>query len=180
MIWRLAKYFDEGRDNIQIGDNKNAVDYVYVGNAATAHVLAADRLFDDPDKVAGEVFFITNGSPVRQWDFHRMFYKEFGRHKQRRVVRIPFIVALIMAFLVEVFCKIAGMKSEFNRFAVRYLTTAQWYNINKVWFVFFADNCLNVGQARSRLGYEPQVSLAEGVKRAVGWWRQRRNVGYQI
>lgn len=158
LIWRLAKSLNDGHDNIQIGDNTNLVDYLYVGNAASAHLLAADCLFNHPEKVAGEVFFITNGSPLPQWDFNRMVYRELGSDGKRKIIKIPFIVALIMAFFVEIFCKITGRTSEFNRFAVRYLTGAQWYNI---------------GKARTRLDYEPQISLEDGVKQTVKWWKDK-------
>ena len=34
----------QGQHKVQIGDNKNLVDWAYAGNIADAHILAADRL----------------------------------------------------------------------------------------------------------------------------------------
>jgi len=35
--------------------------------------------------------------------------------------------------------------------------------------ITFAD----IGKAKERLGYDPQVGIEEGVERFVGWWRSR-------
>ncbi|KAF8899432.1 3-beta hydroxysteroid dehydrogenase/isomerase, partial [Infundibulicybe gibba] len=108
LIWRFAKVLKDGRQNVQIGNNTNLVDYLYAGNAAYAHVLAADRLYDKPDLVAGQAFFITNGSPVPQWNFMRMAWKELGDDGKKSIVKIPRIVG------------------------VRFATGTQWYSIEKV------------------------------------------------
>lgn len=157
LIWRLAKVLNDGQQNVQIGDNSNLVDYLYAGNAADAHVLAAERLFDAPLTVAGEVFFITNGSPMRQWDFSRMVWRELGDDGSKTAIVIPRSIGLILATLAELWCRITGTKTEFNRFSVRYVTATQWYNIDK---------------AKKLLGYEPKVSLEEGVRRTANWWKE--------
>ncbi|KAF5343232.1 hypothetical protein D9758_013419 [Tetrapyrgos nigripes] len=79
LIVKLTKVLKDGQQNIQIGDNTSLVDYLYVSNAARAHTLAANRLFSDPDTVAGQVFFVTNGSPLPPWTFNRLIWKELSR-----------------------------------------------------------------------------------------------------
>ncbi|KAJ7195436.1 3-beta hydroxysteroid dehydrogenase/isomerase family-domain-containing protein [Mycena pura] len=98
-----------------------------------------------------QTFFITNGEPLPQWDFSRMIWKELGDDGNGRVTVIPRFVGLIMASLAEIFCRITGSSTQFTKFSVRYLTGTQWYNIDK------ADV----------LGYKPNVSLEEGIKRTV-------------
>ncbi|KAF4568216.1 hypothetical protein EYR40_010384 [Pleurotus pulmonarius] len=152
LIWRLAKVLSDGQHHVQIGDNTNLVDYLYAGNAADAHVLAAERLFDVPQTVAGEAFFITNGSPMCQWDFSRMVWERLGDDGSKKVVVIPRSIGLVLATLAEFWSLITGTKTEFNRFSIRYVTATQWYDIDK---------------ARRLLGYEPKVSLEEGVRRTT-------------
>ncbi|KAF8073946.1 3-beta hydroxysteroid dehydrogenase/isomerase family-domain-containing protein, partial [Lyophyllum atratum] len=127
LIWRLAQALERGQHNVQIGDNTNLIDYLYVGNAAFAHVLAADKLLDEPEAVAGQVFFITNDYPMLQWDFNRLLWS-----------------------------KITGTPTEFNLCNIRFITGIQWYDIEK---------------AKELLGYEPQVTLEEGVRRTAQWWK---------
>jgi len=132
MIWRLASALEKGQHNIQIGSENNLVDYAYVGNVAHAHVLAADRLLTAPDSVAGETFFITNGSPMPQWDFQRLVFKELGDDGSKKIVVIPRWIMMIMASIAEMWSKLTGSKVELTRFTVKFVTGVQWYNIDKV------------------------------------------------
>lgn len=156
LMWRVAKLYEDGQHNVQIGDNTNLVDYLYAGNAAQAHVLAADCLLERPETVAGQIFFITNGQPMPQWTFNRLIFKELGDNGSKKIIIIPRALALFLAMITELVCKITGKKSEFNLFNVLFATGVQWYNIDK---------------ARLLLGYEPKISLEEGIHRTVEWWK---------
>ncbi|KAG7439193.1 NAD(P)-binding protein, partial [Guyanagaster necrorhizus] len=103
LIWCVAKLLEHGQENIQIGDNMNLIDYLYVGNAAHAHILGVDHLLMSPESIAGQVFFITNGQLMPQWPFNRLIFRE-----------------------------VIWAKSEFNMSTVRFATGVQWYNIDKV------------------------------------------------
>ncbi|MCJ1231881.1 hypothetical protein MMC12_008560 [Toensbergia leucococca] len=64
----MLKTAEEGQTKIQLGDNKNLVEPTYVGNIATAHILAARKLLESENrslnlKVDGEAFNITDGDP---------------------------------------------------------------------------------------------------------------------
>ena len=161
----FAQMHAKGRHNIQIGDNASLVDVVYAGNAADAHLLAAD-LLPSPSSaslapstgtspssstqkthlIAGQVFFITNGTPVRPYDFARLFMKELGDDGSKTIVKVPRLVALALAFLAEAWGKVTGGHTRFTRFAVRMMTDNNWFNIDKVGVdvivpdKFFLDN----------------------------------------
>lgn len=145
LFHRLARVLADGQHTIQIGNNKNLVDWAYVGNIADAHLLAADKLppasedVQFPHPVAGQVFFITNGKPIPQWDFSRMVWRALGAKPEsldpKNVTKVPRWIALFMATLSEAWCAATGTTTEFNRFAIRYVTATQWYNIDKVYIV---------------------------------------------
>lgn len=69
-----------GKQNFQLGNDDNLFDYTYVGNVAYSHVLAAEKLLDSKHaaNVAGEAFFITNGTPIYFWAMPRMIWKKSG------------------------------------------------------------------------------------------------------
>lgn len=146
---RLDTVYKSKQTHLQLGDNKNLVDWVYVGNVAKAHLLATDRL--SREDVAGQVFFITNGEPIPSFDFSRAAWKELGDDLSRPVIKIPRMFAIYLAFFSELWCRIVGGKTEFTRFNVRYVTAAQWYNIDKVRYsFFFTERCLTyLGSASS-------------------------------
>ena len=50
----------------RVGRGKNIVDTIYIDNAADAHILAADRLKENPS-LSGSVYFISQNEPVSLW-----------------------------------------------------------------------------------------------------------------
>ncbi|MCJ1244533.1 erg26, C-3 sterol dehydrogenase [Trapelia coarctata] len=96
---------------VQIGDNSNLVDWCYVGNATSAHILAAKALLagtEDPTapKVDGEVFFITDDAPVLFWDFiHKIWTAAGDTTPQERIWVLQASTALWLAMMVDwIYC----------------------------------------------------------------------------
>jgi len=111
----------------------------------------------NPLQVAGQVFFITNGEPVYFWDFPRMIWNELDKHfPGHRQQRAPFVlsrsIGLAAATGSEWYGYLSGKDVTFTKMKVTYTCTTRYHNIEK---------------ARRVLGYEPLVSVEEGVKRAV-------------
>lgn len=141
------------QDKYQIGNNDNLFDFTYIGNAAYAHILAAEKLLEN-DRVAGEAFFITNGSPIYFWDFPRALYALDGHPGRKRYFWIPAAAAHYVAILAETFSFITRREPTFTRFRVQFTCANRYYDISK---------------ARSVLGYTPLIGLEEGMKRSLAW-----------
>ncbi|PVH99412.1 hydroxysteroid dehydrogenase [Periconia macrospinosa] len=154
-----------GRTKFQIGDGTNLFDFTYIGNTAYAHILAADALIresdgradrDGPLKVNGEAFCITNDDHWPFWDFIREMAAECGHPvPKNKVTVVPTSVYYAFAVVAEwaVWAFSLGSKeSNVNRRMVKYLTMTRTFNISK---------------AKERLGYQPQVGIRDGIKRAV-------------
>lgn len=157
-----------GRSKYQIGDGTNLVDFTYIGNTAYAHILAAEALLresdgradrDGPLKVNGEAICITNDEPWPFWNFVRAISAEAGHPvPQDQVTVVPTSVYYAFAVIAEwaVWAISLGSKeSHINRRMVKYLTMNRTFDISK---------------AKERLGYRPQVSMQEGIKRAVEFY----------
>ncbi|KAI1112397.1 sterol-4-alpha-carboxylate 3-dehydrogenase [Nemania sp. NC0429] len=164
---RLIDIYRQRRMYFQVGQNRNLFDFTYVQNVAHGHLLAAERLLACAtsdgdavkDDVGGQCFFITNGSPVFFWDFARTVWVQAGcRYDMRRVWVLPRFVAMILAFLSEVFFALIGKPATFNRQRVSFSCMTRYYNISK---------------AKDRLGYEPLVALDEGIRRSVKWFLEQ-------
>lgn len=129
------------------------VDTVYVDDAARAHVLAADRLAEGGQAaaaVAGKAYFISSGQPVPLWEMVDHILAAAGQQPVRREVSPR--AAYAAGWLFEKVYGLLGLQSEprMTRWVARELSTAHWFDI---------------GAARRDLGYEPQVSLEEGLRR---------------
>ncbi|MCJ1447642.1 MAG: erg26, C-3 sterol dehydrogenase [Stictis urceolatum] len=159
----------EGKTGFQLGDNTNRFDFTYVGNVSYAHLLAANALLQthgmetkplDYERVDGEAFFVTNDQPVPFWDMMRAVWSAGGWKGGK-----PWVIGkewgLLLASLLEWVVWIASFgKKEptLTRRKVKYSCMNRTYNIEKV---------------KYRLSYTPLVSLEEGVRRGVEWFREQ-------
>lgn len=129
----------------QIGDGTNLVDLTYVDNVVHALRLAIAQ----PD-AAGRTFTITNGQPVRLWDVIRQMLATAGCSIGRR--KIPYPVAYAAAALMEARARLTGTEPLLTRYSVAILARTQTYSIDA---------------ARRWLGYEPIVTMEEGLNRTL-------------
>ena len=131
------------------GSGDNLVDTTWIEDAAAAHLLALDRLAPGAP-CAGRAYFISQGEP---WPLRRMvvgLLHAAGAPAEPR--RVPVWAGLALGGLLEVAWAATRRPSEppLTRFLVRQLSTAHWYDI---------------GAARRDLGYEPSVTVEEGLRR---------------
>lgn len=164
----FLRAYKNGKSNVQLGDNTNIFDFTYVGNVAHAHLLAARLLLATAassiiplsyERVDGEVFFITNDSPVYFWDFARAVWRAAGNDKGTEGVwQISQGWSIVLGSLSETFFGIIGKPPTFTKLRAVISTMTRYYNINK---------------AKRVLRYEPLWTLQEGVDRGVGWFLEQ-------
>ncbi len=132
-----------------IGNRPNLIDTVYIDNAADAHILAADRL-EPSAACAGRAYFISNGQPVTLAEITNGILAAAGLPPVTRRISAPLAYAL--GALAELAYGLLRIRKEppLTRFLARQLSTAHWFEI---------------GAARRDLGYEPAVSIREGLRR---------------
>lgn len=156
------------KTNIQLGDNRNLYDSIYVGNAASAHFLAAKALLKDASdfKVDGEAFFVTDDNPMPFWDFQRMIWAAAGdKTTLSKIQVIPAWVGMAMATVVEYLVGVFTLGQRLppktlRRDVLQYVVTNRTFRIKK---------------AKERLGYKPLVDTSDGIKRGVEWALQNQN-----
>jgi 2-alkyl-3-oxoalkanoate reductase len=137
----------------RVGHRDNLVDSVYVDNAADAHVLAAERLAPD-SPLAGRAYFITNGEPLPLWNLINCILRAGGLPPVMRSISpaVAYAAGLVLEGVYAVF-RLKG-EPRMTRFLARELATAHWFDISA---------------ARRDLGYEPAVSIDEGMRRLEHW-----------
>lgn len=137
----------------RIGSGDNWIDSVYIDNAAEAHVLAADRLWPG-SPIAGKAYFISNGEPMPLWALARGFLEAGDVPVVTRSINPG--VAYVIGWVLET---VYGMfwpdeEPPLTRFVAREMATAHWFDLTA---------------ARRDLGYEPRVSIDEGLRRLRRW-----------
>lgn len=130
--------------------NRKLSDFTYVSNLIDALLAADERLALD-SKVAGQAYFITNGEPMPFFGFVGDVLKELGMPPI--IGSVPYPIAYAAAAIKEGIDTLRGgtlnAEDGMTRFAVRYMVRHHYFAIDK---------------ARRDLGYEPKVSLREGIR----------------
>lgn len=140
----------------QVGDGTNKVDSTYIDNVAEAHVLAADALETNPN-AAGQAYFISNGEPRPVWALINRILAAAGlppvtRRISRRTARM---IGGVLECAYALFC--IESEPRMTRFLADELATSHWFDISA---------------ARRELGYEPRVSIDEGLRRLEQWFQE--------
>ncbi|MEM7136516.1 MAG: NAD-dependent epimerase/dehydratase family protein [Myxococcota bacterium] len=150
----LLKQGNSGRLRVQVGRGVWLSDYTYVSNLIDAIVLADEALArQGADSVAaGEAYFITNGEPMPFWDFVRKVAARLGFPpiKYRAPKSLVYAIAAVKEGIDTLKGGTLSQEDGLTRFAIRYMCTHHYFSIDK---------------ARRDLGYDPVVSVDEGIER---------------
>jgi len=122
------------------------VDDLVDGIAAAAAAPAA----------SGQVLTLAGGTTVSTREFFAHHHRWAGR---RGPLLLPTPVAVAAAGAIAAVNRVRGAESEVNPVSMRYFARRGGYSIEK---------------ARLLLGYEPAVTLADGMARTEAWLRQQR------
>ncbi|THY01708.1 NAD(P)-binding protein [Aureobasidium pullulans] len=160
----VLSQLDNNQQNFQIGPNSALYDFVYVGNVAEAHILAAKALVREAaegsekgKQVSGESFFVTNDDPQHFYDFMKKVWAASGYDVSKlkpRVIPTKVALGLGSASDLATWAFTLGRKSpsSLSRESIEHLCLNRTHDISKV---------------KERLHYTPLVSVDEGIRRGV-------------
>jgi nucleoside-diphosphate-sugar epimerase len=135
-----------------LGDGKAVADLTYIDNLVDALLLCLSA----PEGCLGKVYNISNGEPVRIWEMIRTLCERLELEYPRR--HVPYALADGAAWLME---RIYGwLPGQPEPPLTRYMLS-----------VVGRGTTLDITAARRELGYQPAVSVAEGLERFVRWWK---------
>jgi nucleoside-diphosphate-sugar epimerase len=121
---------------------------VYIDNLVDGVMLAA------ASDAVGQVFTLSDGVGVP----YREFFSPYAHLVGRRLITLPAPLAIGMAAAVQRAARLAPGDNEINPGSARYLLRRGTYSNAK---------------ARTMLGWEPRVSVQEGLERTVAWLRDQ-------
>jgi nucleoside-diphosphate-sugar epimerase len=134
---------------ILINGGNGICNYVYIDNLLDATLVATKR-----DQSMGQVYLITDGSAVTWKEFFGCYAQMAGKPS---IKSVPKWLAKVIATGMEITSKFSAKPPKITREAVRYLTRQARFNIEK---------------ATRELGYQPRLSLQEGMKLTEQWLRE--------
>jgi sterol-4alpha-carboxylate 3-dehydrogenase (decarboxylating) len=165
-IPQLLASVRKGQHRTQLGDNRKMFEFVYVGSASEAHVLAAKALLRadlvgsdrGSHKVHGEAFFITDGQPRYFFDFSREAYAAAGHPvAPDEIKQMPLGMVQAMASMGEWLywvCTLGRLAPQLRRQNIDHLNKGCHWSIEK---------------AQQRLGYQPVLDQHVAIQRSMKW-----------
>ncbi|KAF2202267.1 NAD(P)-binding protein [Delitschia confertaspora ATCC 74209] len=164
----IVDVVEKGQAKYRFGKGQNLFDFIYVGNACHAHLLAARALLAahdaDPlpatERVEGEAFNVTNDEHIPFWDFTIRTSNLLGSPiSPDEIVSIPKAVGLAMGFLAEWMVWLFSFGKRQSKISV----AAVQYT--------FLTHTMNIDKAKARLHYTPRFTLQEGLEKTVSWYK---------
>lgn len=137
------------------------IDTIYVDNAAQAHLDALDRVAPGA-ACAGKAYFISQDQPIALDEMVNRLLRSCGQPPVTK--RISPAVAKIAGKVFEAVWRATGKQDDppMTAFLAEQLSTAHWFNI---------------GAAKRDLGYQPRISITEGMVRLQEWWQREGRRG---
>ncbi len=149
LLPRLEARARSGRLRL-IGDGRKLIDTIYIDNAVEAHLQAWHCLQRPDSPCAGKPYFISQGDPRPQAEIINALLETRGVPPVRRHLPLP--AARVLGHVMELAWALLPLPGEppLTPFLVEQLSSAHWYDISA---------------ARRDLGYEPAISIEEGLSR---------------
>jgi nucleoside-diphosphate-sugar epimerase len=147
---RFAAMIQRGK-MVVIGPGNNHVPLIYVRDVAEGILLASEEARAD-----GRAYLLVNDEPVTQHDYLAAIAAELGVPPPRH--HIPYRLALMLGTAAETVGHLLRRQQPppVLRYGVQLLG---------------GENRFDISRARHELGFCPQVTLADGVRRSIAWYR---------
>jgi len=144
---RPVKLINSGQMML-INEGTGICNYIYIDNLIDATLLATKR-----DESVGQAYIITDG--IAPWkEFFGCYAQMAGKPQMRSV---PELLGKLVALGFEITSKFTGKQPKITRQSVGFLTKKARFSIDK---------------ARRELGYQPRLSLKEGMRITEQWLRE--------
>ena len=146
MIRAFLDQLAAGRFVATIGDGKAVVDNTHVDTLVFGELLAARRLLEDPEGVAGEAFFITDDERINGIAWFKPIVDGLGYRWP--TARLPGKLMYALAWMAEVTTLLGVPEPTLTRIGVLKL---------------IRTSSVSVSRARSVLGWRPLWTSPEGI-----------------
>ena len=153
LVPRLIQRARSGRLR-RVGCGTNRMDIIYIENAATAHLQAADVMRQHDSPVAGKAYFLSQGEPVNCWQWIDQLLELASLPPVQKSVSLA--TARRVGAIFEGLYGALRLPGEppMTRFLAAQLGLSHWFNISA---------------AQQDFGYQPQVTTTEGMRRLGDW-----------
>lgn len=149
-IYLVLKTYKKGLMTL-VGFNKKQLSLVHVDDLVEGHYLAAIS-----ENSKGETYFISSDEIYDWIQIGEIISKAMG--KKAITIRIPHSIVYVVASIAEFFSIFSSKAATFNIEKARDFVQQHW-------------TC-DISKAEEELGFKPKISLEDGMKSTVEWYRK--------
>jgi len=146
----MFESIDKGVD-FSVGYKRQSLSFIYVEDLARAIFDALERAR------TGEIYNIAEGRVYSQKEFRKMSAKELGKRFVLSV-RMPLFGVKAVSFVAEKIGVARNKPSTLNRDKYKIMKQRNW--------------SVSIDKARQEFGFNPIISLEEGIRRSIAWYRR--------
>ena len=147
---KLFRPISKGRF-IMIGSGKTLYHMTYIDDLVDGIILAGTR-----DEALGEVFTLGGDGYTTLTELVNAIADAMDRPRPRW--RVPFYPVFLASIACDRICRLLGIEPVLYPRRVEF---------------FYKDRAFSIDKAKRLLGYQPKVSLAEGLRRTAAWYREQ-------
>ncbi|MBQ7420220.1 MAG: NAD(P)-dependent oxidoreductase [Prevotella sp.] len=136
-----------------VGYQRQDITFVYVTDVVQAVFLALEK------GAVGRKYILSDGEVYQSSEFSDLVHEALGRPWWIRITA-PIWLLRVITWGGDWWGRLTGRLSVLNKDKFNILRQRNW-------------RC-DISPARQELGYEPQVKLAEGVRRSIQWYQENK------
>jgi len=143
----------QAHTDFAVGFKQQDITFVYVTDVVQAVFLALEK------GETGRRYFLSDGEVYQSSTFSNLIRQELGNPWWIRITA-PIWLLRIITFCGEYIGHLTGKVTALNNDKYHIMKQRNW-------------RC-DISPARQELGYEPQIKLAEGVRRSIEWYKKNK------
>ena len=143
----------QAHTDFAVGFQRQDITFVYVSDVVQAVFLALEK------GQTGRKYFLSDGEVYQSADFSNLIHEALGRPWWIRITA-PIWLLRIITWCGDCIGRMTGKMTALNNDKFNILRQRNW-------------RC-DIEPARRELGFEPQVKLAEGVRRSIAWYKRHK------
>lgn len=157
---RLIQTMHMGVLKFTVGAEKDLVEWVYIDNLVYGHLCAAQKIQDEPSRVSGKAYPISDQKPMNNWLFMKPLFHGLGYWYP--TIKFPAGPTFYFAYFLEL------LNYALSMVGIRFEPFMSRAEVVKIGVEHYFDH----SKVQKELGYFPIVKSEDGMRETVKYFKK--------